>query len=198
MASVNNIGALREKEGWSRPELARRMGTSTSQVERLEKGQRLLKPHWIDRAAAAFGVEPAAIITPLSGDAVAVVGYVGAGGDIIFEDSYAPGDGMYHVDSLPGLGADGLIGLEVRGDSMYPFFRNGHIIFIRRDNWDRVEDEALSDWAVCRLSDGRTLLKEVRPSRVAGHYDLISQNAPPIEDVELVWATAVKGHLRNR
>ena len=63
MPSVNNIQALRESRGWSRPELARRMSTSPQQVERLEKNQRRLHQDWIDRAAAAFGVSPAAIIS---------------------------------------------------------------------------------------------------------------------------------------
>jgi phage repressor protein C with HTH and peptisase S24 domain len=64
MNSVNNIEALREARGWKRPELARRMDTTPQQVERLEKGQRKLSQDWIDRAAKAFGVAPADIISP--------------------------------------------------------------------------------------------------------------------------------------
>lgn len=64
MASVNNIQRFREAKGWSRPDLGKRMGTSGQQVERLEKGQRNLTQDWIDKAASALGVEPAAIITP--------------------------------------------------------------------------------------------------------------------------------------
>lgn len=198
MASVNNIAAFREKRGWSRPDLAKRMGTSAQQIERLEKGMRNLKQSWIDKAAQAFDVEPAAIITPMQEVDLPVVGFVGAGGEILFEDSYEKGGGLYHVASLPGIASPSIIGLEVRGNSMYPIFRDGHVVFIDRDGWDRVEDGALSDWAVCRLVDGRTLLKEVRPSHVAGRYDLISQNAPPIESVELVWATPIIGHRRRK
>lgn len=198
MASVNNIAAFRKAKGWKRPELAKRMGTSPQQIERLEKGMRNLKQEWIDKAASAFGVEPSAIITPIQGAELPVVGFVGAGGEVAFEDSYAKGDGMYSVAPLPGMEMSGVIGLEVRGDSMYPIFRNGHIVFIARDEWEHVEDDALLDWAVCRLADGRTLLKEIRPSHVVGKYDLISQNAPPIEAVELVWATPVVGHRRRR
>jgi len=65
VGSVNNIAQLREAKGWNRPDLARRMGTSAQQVERLEKGQRRLAQKWIDLAALAFGVEPADIISPL-------------------------------------------------------------------------------------------------------------------------------------
>lgn len=64
VGSVNNIARFREDRGWSRPDLAKRMNTSPQQVERLEKGQRNLKQEWIDRAAEAFGVTPADIISP--------------------------------------------------------------------------------------------------------------------------------------
>lgn len=63
VASVNNIEKLREARGWARPELAKRMGTSPQQVERLEKGQRKLSQEWIDKAAHAFSVAPADIIS---------------------------------------------------------------------------------------------------------------------------------------
>ena len=127
-----------------------------------------------------------------------VVGYVGAGGQITFEDAHAPGDAMYRTDGLPGLDATRLIGLEVRGDSMYPTFRNGHIVFIQRDGWDHVEADAMNDWAVCRTGEGQTLLKEIKPGRDPGKFDLLSLNAPPIEGVELIWATPVVGHRRRR
>jgi phage repressor protein C with HTH and peptisase S24 domain len=39
------------------------MGTSPQQVERLEKGQRKLSQEWIDKAAHAFSVTPADIIS---------------------------------------------------------------------------------------------------------------------------------------
>jgi phage repressor protein C with HTH and peptisase S24 domain len=59
----NNIAALREAKGWKRPQLAKAMGTSTQQVERLEKSQRRLTQDWIERAAAALEVQPVAIFT---------------------------------------------------------------------------------------------------------------------------------------
>ena len=64
VTSVNNIQALREAKGWMRPELAKRMGTSPQQIERLEKSLRKLSLDWIDKAATAFGVHPVEIFTP--------------------------------------------------------------------------------------------------------------------------------------
>ncbi len=63
VASVNNIQAMREARGWSRPELGRRMGTSGQQVERLEKAMRRLTQDWIDRAAEALAVSASDIIS---------------------------------------------------------------------------------------------------------------------------------------
>lgn len=63
VSRANNIAALREAKGWKRPQLAKLMGTSTQQVERLEKSQRRLTQDWIERAAAALDVEPVAIFT---------------------------------------------------------------------------------------------------------------------------------------
>ena len=62
MVSANNIERFREARGWSRPALAKRMGTSPQQIERLEKGLRKLTQDWIDRAAESFGVTPGDII----------------------------------------------------------------------------------------------------------------------------------------
>jgi phage repressor protein C with HTH and peptisase S24 domain len=67
MASFNNIARFRAERGWSRPELAKRMKTTPQQIERLEKGQRTLRQIWIDRAADAFEMPPAAIISPING-----------------------------------------------------------------------------------------------------------------------------------
>jgi phage repressor protein C with HTH and peptisase S24 domain len=127
----------------------------------------------------------------LGGDGVPVVGFVGAGGEVVFEDDFQKGDGLYRVDGLPDMPI-GMIGLEVRGDSMLPLFRNGYVAFIHRDS-DQVEDAALQDWAIARVTDGRTLLKQIRRSAQPGLYDLLSLNADPIEAVELNWATPVRG-----
>lgn len=58
----NRMALLREAKGWSRPQLAERMGTSAQQVERLEKGQRRLTQDWMERAGRALDVEPAELL----------------------------------------------------------------------------------------------------------------------------------------
>jgi plasmid maintenance system antidote protein VapI len=60
----SEIMRLRAERGWSRPNLGARLRPPTSgqQIEKLEKGQRGLEPEWIERIAAAFGIEPEALI----------------------------------------------------------------------------------------------------------------------------------------
>jgi transcriptional regulator with XRE-family HTH domain len=52
----NRIKELREVRGWSMRDLADRLGTSGSTVNKLEKGQTALNIPWMERLAAAFGV----------------------------------------------------------------------------------------------------------------------------------------------
>jgi transcriptional regulator with XRE-family HTH domain len=66
MPVPNNIQAMREERGWSRPALARLAGTSPQQIERLEKAQRRLSDVWLERIAQAFAVQPYELIAPAS------------------------------------------------------------------------------------------------------------------------------------
>ena len=174
-------------EGLPAVSVAAHLGLPATRISEIRHGRRRIQAAEMPKLAAFLKM----------GGSVPVVGYVGAGGEVVFEDDHAKGGRFYDVDTLPGISTQGLIGLEVRGDSMYPAIRNGYVAFIRRDGWDHVEDEALRDWAVCRLVDGRTLLKEVRRSVEPGTFDLISTNAPPIEGVRLTWATPVQGWRRR-
>lgn len=55
---INNIRELRDRRGWTQAELAKRMGTSQQQVDRLEKSDRTLTWPWMRRLAKAFGCHP--------------------------------------------------------------------------------------------------------------------------------------------
>lgn len=62
MTVGERIATVREVRGWKRPELARRMGTTPQQLERLEKGQRRISEEWLNRAAQALEVSPAELL----------------------------------------------------------------------------------------------------------------------------------------
>ncbi|MGY2052931.1 XRE family transcriptional regulator [Methylobacterium sp. JK268] len=60
---ANNLKALREARGLSQEAAADMMGTTRNQLAKLESGARRLSNVWIDRAAAAFGVDAGEIVT---------------------------------------------------------------------------------------------------------------------------------------
>lgn len=65
-----NIKRLREERGLSLQKLAARCvpNTSRQQIDRLEKGDRPLTVEWIERLAAALGVDPAEIVAGERGE----------------------------------------------------------------------------------------------------------------------------------
>lgn len=85
----NRIAELRERKGLSQEELAEAVGTSGQQIGRLEKGSRKLTTDWMDRLAPALDVRPRDL---LGEDQVPVVGYVGAGAEIVSRQSAPASD----------------------------------------------------------------------------------------------------------
>lgn len=117
---------------------------------------------------------------------ISVVGYIGAGGEIIFED-------MGEEDTVlrpPGISGT-LIALIVRGSSMLPKYKDGDIIYIQRTHEGVLPDYFGEDCAV-RLVTGETYLKQLMKGSDEGRFTLLSLNAPPIENVEVEWATLVR------
>ena len=56
MKISNNIRALRTAKGWSMERLAEAIGTSTSTINRLEKGETELVSEWVPRIAERLDV----------------------------------------------------------------------------------------------------------------------------------------------
>jgi len=122
----------------------------------------------------------------LAAPRVTVAGYIGAGGEVIFED-------MGQTDTVlrpPGISGS-LIALEVRGSSMLPKYREGDIIYIQRDHDGVLPDYIGEDCAV-RLATGETYIKQLMHGSEPGLFTLLSLNAAPIENVEVTWATLVR------
>lgn len=58
----NRIAEHRKRKGWSQAELARHVGTSQPQIDRLEKGERRLTEDWMKRLAKVLQVRPADLL----------------------------------------------------------------------------------------------------------------------------------------
>lgn len=120
---------------------------------------------------------------------VPIVGYIGAGGMVIFEDIGETIEPDHTVPAAPGVSGR-LTALLVRGDSMLPKYKDGDIIYIQRQH-DGVLPEYVGEDCAIRLVSGETYLKLLTRGTRSGHFTLRSLNAADIEDVEIEWATPV-------
>jgi transcriptional regulator with XRE-family HTH domain len=128
----------------------------------------------------------------LFGTQVPVLGKIGAGGSILFEETDEP----EMVDRPPGA-TGRLMALRVTGDSMIPVYRDGDIIYVNRDHEGVLPDYIGEECAVHTL-EGGTFLKVLALGSQPDRYTLRSFNAADMENVELLWATPVLFVMRNR
>lgn len=128
----------------------------------------------------------------LFGTQVPVLGKIGAGGCVLFEQVDEP----ELVDRPPGASGR-LMALRVAGDSMLPVYRDGDIIYVNRDHEGVLPDYIGEECAVHTV-DGGTFLKTLSLGSKPGRYTLRSFNAGDMEDVEVIWATPVLFVMRAR
>jgi repressor LexA len=121
----------------------------------------------------------------IGADAVPLTGRIGAGGTIIFEDLGT--DQM--VVRPPGFFGP-LEALEVVGDSMFPRYSSGDVVYICRSH-DGVLPIYIGEFCAVRLVTGETYLKLLAKGSRPGRFTLRSLNAEDIEDVEVDWATPI-------
>lgn len=117
-----------------------------------------------------------------------LVGRVGAGEAIYPHDDYPKGQGWAMVPVPAGL--EGAIVVEVVGDSMFPVYWAGDLVFILRQR-DGVPRSAIGQECVVQVTGDAALIKTIRRGTEAGRFDLISYNAPPMENQRLDWASPV-------
>jgi repressor LexA len=128
----------------------------------------------------------------LFGSRVPVLGRIGAGGSVLFEETDEP----ELVDRPPGA-VGRLMALRVTGDSMFPVYRDGDVIYVARDH-EGVLPEYLGEECAVHTYEGGTFLKTLAAGSEPNRYTLVSFNAPPMENIEVVWATPVLFVMRNR
>ena len=76
-----------------------------------------------------------------------------------------------------------MIAFEVRGDSMLPVYKDGHVVIVYREQ-RRSTSSFYGEDAAVRTSDGRRYLKTIMKG---APITLMSFNAGPIENVSLDW-----------
>jgi transcriptional regulator with XRE-family HTH domain len=192
------IRALRRSLGLSQATLAELVGVDQSNVSRWESGaipddahlRRMAELAEIHPARFRYGDASFEAAAPRPAETVVVVGYVGAGQEVLAYDDHALGGGLEEVGAPEGVGEASIVAVRVRGDSMHPM-RDGWLLFYRREDHG-VPDNCLNRLCIVKVADeGPILVKELRRGYRANHFVLSSWNAPPIEDARLDWAAPV-------
>ncbi len=150
-----------------------------------ENGNRGISKEALKLYAKRFHVTLDWLLTGKKGAifSVPLMGYIGAGAEIMPDFEQVPPDGLEQIEipfSLP----DEMVAFQVRGDSMLPVYREGCIIIVYRNQKKPLEAFYGQDAAV-RTSDGRRFIKTI--VRGADGVNLMSWNANPIENVSLDW-----------
>jgi phage repressor protein C with HTH and peptisase S24 domain len=179
--------AIKLKTGENQAELADRFGVSQPTVSRWLKGNppELHHAEVIDRIARSLRLTNRKY--GVNATMVQIVGYVGAGGTISFDEGQGP---FGEADMPPKDGSSVLVAVTVRGDSMSGTLEDGWTVYY--DNRRDPPDESLhAKLCIVGLRDGRVLIKKLYPGRKPEHYDLHSVNAPALLDQLVDWAARI-------
>lgn len=168
------IKAARLEQKLSQTRLAEMVGCKQTDIYRIETDQVTFSKYLAPVLKLLNLAEDTSAMVP-------VVGYVGAGAEVLAIDDHAKGDGFELIPAPPGM-VNG-IALIVRGDSMTPKYDPGEIIFIEKTLYSI--ESLVGDICYIQLPDGRTYLKKLQYGSRPGLYTLMSYNAPPIIDVPI-------------
>lgn len=152
-------------------------------------GARLFDEEWAKKYARAFRVDMIWLLHGVGAakaqNIVPIMGYVGAGAEIYPDQEQVPPDGLSEVE-LPMAIPEGLIGLEVSGESMLPRYDPGDVIIVWREQRRPIE-ALLGEEAAVRTEDGRRFLKRIMRGSAPRTFNLESWNARTIEAVGIEW-----------
>jgi phage repressor protein C with HTH and peptisase S24 domain len=126
---------------------------------------------------------------------VPVVGFVMAGNEV----KHIGKKLMQETPSPPQMDPDQpepTAALVVRGNSMWPVYRDGDILFYSEQGKGKPSD-MLGTECVVQVDGGATLVKRVMSGSRRGLYTLASYNAPEIHDVAISWCAPIVWVRRN-
>jgi transcriptional regulator with XRE-family HTH domain len=167
-------------KGIGRKPLAKAAGLGETAIRDIMEGGRDVRMSTLVKLAEFFDTTVDELARP-----VELGGKIGAGGSILFGDP----DETKTVERPP-LALGRMMALQVVGDSMFPRYDEGAVVYIRRDHEGVLPDYLGKECAV-HLVDGGTFLKVLEEGTEPGKYNLRSHNAPLMRNVEVVWASPV-------
>lgn len=188
--TTHKLRAHRQAKGLTLEALAASIGMSNQNLGKIERGLVPLGEEHHAALAAALGIEPADLFREPSGvepqeQFVPIIGRVGADNEGTVIQSH--GQQGYDMTPIPPGGTPQAAALEVTGESMPWLAENGSLVYFEDQRTPPTED-MIGYYAIMELEDGRVLLKRLLRGSKQGHYSLMSQVGPPIENVRIRWA----------
>ncbi len=178
-----NLRRAMDRKGEKPTTLSLEVGRNRTLVKDLLEKSQDVQIGTLTKLASALEVPLADL---LASPRVPIVGHIGAGGSIVFED-LGIDDTVLRPPGISGT----LVALAVRGSSMLPKYKDGDIIYIQRQH-DGVLPEYIGEDCAVRLTTGETYIKQLMHGSEPGRFTLLSLNADPMENVEVEWATLVR------
>lgn len=184
----------RERLEISQSELARRVGVTPQTIQAIEAGK-TKKPANIVAIAEAVGETAEYLMDGTSGKGgnshpkeTPIIGVVQAGTAAI---DYSVGDGQTLGEvERPAMATHSTVALEVRGDSMGGRVEEGDIVFYD-ERREPVTPDLYGKLCIVGATDGRVMLKKIKPGSRPGRFHLISYATDPEFDVPVDWAAKV-------
>lgn len=188
------IRDFRKRKKLSLEELADRVGISTpylSQIERLADEKRP-DTDLLQKIARVLDVPTSRLIA--DENPVAVIASVGAGARIqSIEGQLRAAKPLYMVACPPQLDPDSTVGVEIEGDSMFPVYSPGDVLFFPCPTFSGPAAEMIGTRCICVDEAGDGWVRLLKNGSEAGLYNLIALNpaADNKHDVSLQWAGPV-------
>lgn len=193
----HNLLEVQRRLGLDQTEFGEMVGVTQSTVSRwgvssVPRGQTL------SLLADLAGVSSASFLKerlPTDGmRKVRVIGFVGAGAAVYAYEQLGLNSEQPTIE-LPSS-IKGNAALSVKGDSLEPDAYEGwSVVYIGGKTQD--PREVLGQLCVVGVEDGRMLVKRVEEGSKPGLYDLVSRNAPTLNDECLSWAARVTAIVPN-
>ncbi|MCW5745064.1 MAG: LexA family transcriptional regulator [Alphaproteobacteria bacterium] len=189
------IKTLRKQQNLTQQEFAAKLGVTQPTVHRWEKGAFEPDAQTLKLLAETAGASVSEFRYGRDGGSqrlTTVTAYVGAGGEVFALNGGASGT-RDEVEAPPDDSLS-IIALRVRGDSLYPVYSDGDILFYSRDLQAHGVDVANCAGRDCvvKIANGPTLVKRLEIGGSRGQFTLVSYNAAPVMNTRLEWASPVR------
>ena len=158
----NRIKQFRKLHGLTLKALGERIGTTPQTIQRLETANMTVSTDWLEKIAAVFGVEPAALLTEQVGRTVPLLGTLGRNG--VLRQAAIAAEGRHVSFDVP---AEQPIAVEL-DEAVGPYPRGCTLIGNRLTGANMVN--AIGRDAIVRLPGDTIVLRRV----IRGSGDLFT------------------------